>query len=733
MDEFIYSNGINIDTGTYAIDPMRVDDLDALLRKEPPPENINELSARAQKPKSLGVKEGVDPKCLNQAGWGVIFADDADPAVEKALQPLLAWRHAQAGRYFQKYSGDKGFKVGKDDKNSFLARYGAGPGPADPDKVPYYLLIVGSPDKIPYTFQSQLDVQYAVGRIDFKTPADYASYAASVVAAESGQVKLPRRATFFGVSHETPDTATTQSRTYLVDPLLKALSNESQWAIDPPLLDKGATKAALAQHLGGSATPALLFTAGHGLVVPPASKSKLAQNDYQGALICADWPGPGHSFTEKDYFFAGQDVGKDANLLGLIALFFACFGAGTPQLDAFTRLQRKQLGQQPGPAPQLAPQPFVSVLPQRMLSAPGGGALAVIGHVERTWPSAFLWKAAADGTLPPQTAAFESTLRRLMNGYPVGAAVEYLNQKYAELAADLKVLIEDAEFPGFNRGVELANIWMAANDAQWFTVVGDPAVRLPVVDATAMAPRPQVSAIQVVTADAPPAQPAVTSQSIAPVAATNGASNNGVGASMQPPTTANQTKLSGDPDLFASPFTPPPVASPELDELQRKHPALYSAYVEHIREGYKNNNRVFAQILRAFLLSHYSTVIMYWILFAVGVGSIITAIVVGLLYDQALAGAAFAGVSVIAFISYFIGRSTQSVEENLIYITWLGMIYNSYWTYLAWITDRDSALAELSKATTDGLQQLAQMLERHAQSVKGRFRFGKGDEAKPTP
>jgi hypothetical protein len=65
----------------------------------------------------------------------------------------------------------------------------------------------------------------------------------------------------------------------------------------------------------------------------------------------------------------------------------------------------------------------------------------------------------------------------------------------------------------------------------------------------------------------------------------------------------------------------------------------------------------------------------------------------------------------------------------LIYITWLGMIYNSYWTYLAWITNRDSALAELTKATTAGLQQLERMLERHAQSVKGRFRLRRSDEA----
>ncbi len=155
--------------------------------------------------------------------------------------------------------------------------------------------------------------------------------------------------------------------------------------------------------------------------------------------------------------------------------------------------------------------------------------------------------------------------------------------------------------------------------------------------------------------------------------------------------TTNQSTQSGDPDLFNTPFSPPPDASPELDTLKREHPTLYKAYVEHIQDGYKNNDRIFAEVLRAFLLSHYSTLVMYWILFAVGVGSVVAAIVLGLVRDQVVAGAAFAGLSVVAFIGYFIGRSTQSVEENLIYITWLGVIYNSYWTYLAWTTKRESA------------------------------------------
>lgn len=705
MNTMIYPNGIDVDTGTYAIPPLAVDELDALIRGEKEPENFKELKARANRPQDYGVKEGVDVKKLDETGWGVIFADDADPVVEAALQPLLDLRKDQAGGRYHRYE----FQVGKDSKSSFLARQGAGPGPANPDKVPYYLLIVGSPEKIPYEFQSQLDVQYAVGRLDFETLAEYRAYAESVVAAESGSVRLPRRAGFFGVTHETPDTATTQSLDYLIKPLYQTLSQSSaDWQFDT-VLGLDAKKAALRQWLGGAATPALLFAASHGLQVRPDNQKGLSPQDYQGALICADWPGQG-PFEHQDFVFAGADLGQDANLLGLIAFFFACFSGGTPQRDAYTHLRRMQIGQQAGPVLELTPHPFVAGLPKRMLSAPAGGALAVIGHVERAWPSSFVWLAKEDGTLPPQTEVFESTLKRLMNRYPVGAAVEYLNQRYAELATDLKQLLEDAQFPEFNQGVQLANTWMAANDAQWYTIIGDPAVTLPVVETAEARPRPVlVSAANAPTADQPGEQP--DKPGAAPHSLTS--------AEVAHPTKEEpmSTSESNDP-RFAHAFSPAP-APEELIKLKEQHPDLYQAYVEHIKEGYKNNGRIFDDVRRAFMRSHNSTVVMYWLLFAVGVATVVTGIVLAA-QGNALAGAVFLGVGVAAFVTYFISRSTQSIEENLLYITWLGVIYNSYWTHLAWATQRDTAQAELDKATTDALQQLEKLVNRHAKAVKAR-------------
>ncbi|HWQ83785.1 MAG TPA: hypothetical protein VN363_04415, partial [Anaerolineales bacterium] len=201
-NELLYFNGIDGDTGQFALPPMTGNELSSFIRQESQPDNLAELRYRYEEStkKSMGVREGIDPKQLDQTGWGVIFPAETDPAVKEALIDLLNLRSQQAGGYFKIYAGGDGYRPGES-KAQFLARHKAGPGAADPEKVPYYLLLVASPDEIPYQFQSQLDVQYAVGRIHFATLQEYANYASSVVAAETGNLKLPRQASFFGVSN----------------------------------------------------------------------------------------------------------------------------------------------------------------------------------------------------------------------------------------------------------------------------------------------------------------------------------------------------------------------------------------------------------------------------------------------------------------------------------------------------------------------------------------------------
>jgi hypothetical protein len=328
-DLWVYCNGVDGATGEYLRSPMSVRDISLVAQGEILPRKRHSTAVKKKPAKKGTLKARINPKNLGHAGWGVIFPFGADPAIREALSELLSYRKQQATEfkesYYREYLWVDAYRPGES-KQDFLKRHGMGPGPVNPAKVPYYLLIVADPETIPFRFQYELDVQYAVGRIHFGTLEEYAQYAHSVVSAESGRICLPRRAVFFGVANS-DDKATAMSADDLVTPLAGSIKkHHPSWTVETVLRDE-ARKSRLESLLGGSERPALVFTASHGMSFPQGDPPQLPHN---GALLCQDWPGPREwqKSIPQDFYFAGDDVGQQAGPLGLISFHFACYGAG---------------------------------------------------------------------------------------------------------------------------------------------------------------------------------------------------------------------------------------------------------------------------------------------------------------------------------------------------------------------------------------------------------------------
>ncbi len=388
---------------------------------------------------------GVASSDLASASWGVVFPEGVDASVRDALGPLLALRQRQAGSLYQELT----YRSGQD-AATFRHHLRAGFGRVDARQVPWYLLLVGTPAEIPHGFELDLGVPHAIGRLAFDAIDDLAAYAERVVASEERVVRRPPKAALFAPTHP-DDSATRECIDYFAQPIRTLLDQKLACSV---LLENDARRAGLLNLIAGA--PDLLITAGHATVFEPDID---CQRRLQGSLVCAEWPGPKQCKSiPTRYTVTAQDL-PVGSLPGGVAMLFGCHTVGTPRFDVFDSVSKTR---------PLTRQPFVSAIAQRLLGREGG-ALAVIGHVGRAFPASFVWRGVS------QIGPFEDTLLALLEGRRLGEALDGFGQRYADLVITwARSRIDSASAP-----TDSLDLWRAYQDAHSWSLIGDPAVRLP--------------------------------------------------------------------------------------------------------------------------------------------------------------------------------------------------------------------------------------------------------------
>ena len=113
-------------------------------------------------------------------------------------------------------------------------------------------------------------------------------------------------------------------------------------------------------------------------------------------------------------------------------------------------------------------------------------------------------------------------------------------------------------------------------------------------------------------------------------------------------------------------------------------------------------------------------IVLHVLLFLVGLGTAIAAIVVGLRADsvaQAIASTGIAGLSAASFFAFFLARPLEALERNAIYAPWLSAAVNAYYLRLQYLNDVDTVDQDIETATRDLIADLDKLARRHAAAI----------------
>lgn len=416
----------------------------------------------------LDLADWNDPR----VGWGIVLADrDSDDLSD--AQKAAAHDAPEAIRaLLEARNNAPVFRYRSDSKDGRLRRYYAnGRQPADlwvqgkrgvetDTAVPRYLLIVGSPRDIPWSFQYRLQTDAFVGRLDL----DDAGLSRYVAALLDGWKQAPRHVdnpVLWAVDHGHPD-ITRLMRKSIAEPLHAAFAKSG---FDPRLLTDADASHALLRAALAERQPAFVLTSSHGATFPLDDAN--AMKAQMGLPVDCD-----HELLDIEALSGQWNPG------GALWYAHACCSAGADRPSKFQGLADagSSLGRTLAGIADAGP--CIAPLPQALLGAANPLA-AFIGHVEPT----FDWTLRDPDTGQRMTdTLIIDTLFTALHGQgrpPVGMAMDAYYDAVAGLLLDHVDALDafNAHEDGADARARKAKL--LAMDRLAMVILGDPTVRLP--------------------------------------------------------------------------------------------------------------------------------------------------------------------------------------------------------------------------------------------------------------
>jgi hypothetical protein len=433
---------------------------------------------------------------LPHQGWAVVTTDDPEG---RRLEALV--RELIAARAEDQRADVLPIRVPPAMDSAAAGAWKAGVYPAlygdDETRRPRYLLVLGDLDRVSLDTEHALAQDGITGRLACASDDGYGAYAAKVLAWQRTPSSHDRaRAMFYTVHDGT--SATTSGHAKLIQPCHERCVRTAR--DKPRVFPASAVEVHGGQapdpdellRLAAVRQPSVLLSLSHGMGPPRRRRWTPAEaRQHQGAM----------SFGSEGAL-EPRDLATAPFLPGGLWIYFACFGAGTPRTSAYHHWLEMLRAQ--GMA-ELEPVQatlrgldqtggFVSGLGKAALANPSG-PLAVLGHIDLAWSYSYeeLRVGGSDDSRrvsgSNRALNFFQLMTKMVAGARAGAASLALKLRLGAIGAELNAHYDRCKRAGAVEGADatellaLGNLWMLHQDLLGFSLLGDPAVRLPLAGA----------------------------------------------------------------------------------------------------------------------------------------------------------------------------------------------------------------------------------------------------------